>query len=279
MEIQQSPLFAEFTRRLRWNVITVDGTNIFIKSFPFVGAMAKIQRPERLPEVGKLTRILKEHKIRRIVAEATYRQDPREFQEWAGALKQEFSLTTSPFLPTKTIVVDLTPPEADIFASFTSAKRRGVRRAMKHGITTVESHDIGALIRIKNKSAGLFGFITTFGMEKLWPVFAPDHAAILLATTPVRQRTETVGGVLLLFWDNVAYYWIAGATRKGKLLFAPTLLAWECMKLAKQRGATSFDFVGVWDGRLSREFDSWKGFTKFKEGFGGKEIAYPLWYA
>ncbi len=284
MELQQSPLFAEFTRRLHWNVLTIDGTNVFIKNFPFVGTMAKIQRPHSLPPLNKLIPLLKSHHVRTIVAEAQPNQSSAEFKAWTQQLRKDFSLTSSPYLPTKTILVNLDPPLNEIFNSFTPAKRRAVRRATKYGVKIRESHDISELIRIKNKSAGPFGFVTTYGIAKIWPVFAPRHAAILLATAPSRhifRRTindEIVGGVLMLFWENTAYYWIAGATKKGKHVFAPTLLAWECMKLAKLRGAQWFDFVGVWDERLAKEFDSWKGFTKFKEGFGGLERTYPLWY-
>lgn len=284
MELQQSPLFAEFIRRLHWKVLSVDGTNIFVRKFPLVGTMAKIQRPTDLPKLNTLIPLLKSHRVRTIVAEARHDQDQEEFKTWARVLKKEFSLTASPYLPTKTILVDLTPSQQDIFNRFTSAKRRAVRRAEKYGVTIRESHDINELVRIKNKSAGLFGFVTTFGIAKIWPIFAPEHAAILLAYVPKRQaftkivREELIGGVLLLFWEDTAFYWIAGATRLGKHTFAPTLLAWECMKLAKKRGAKMFDFVGVWDARLSKEFDSWKGFTKFKEGFGGIERTYPLWF-
>jgi len=61
-----------------------------------------------------------------------------------------------------------------------------------------------------------------------------------------------------------------------RFLFAPTLLVWEALKLAKNRGAKQFDFVGVWDERIPNKFHEWKGFTKFKEGFGGAAQYYPL---
>ena len=67
-----------------------------------------------------------------------------------------------------------------------------------------------------------------------------------------------------------------GATKEGKKLFAPPLLVWEALKVSKQRKMKRFDFVGVWDERLPRGNDSWKGFTKFKEGFGGNQVHYPI---
>ena len=59
-------------------------------------------------------------------------------------------------------------------------------------------------------------------------------------------------------------------------MFAPTLLVWEALKLSKKHGAKQFDLVGVWDDRTPHKFHEWKGFTKFKEGFGGKIVYYSI---
>ena len=130
------------------------------------------------------------------------------------------------------------------------------------------------LIKIKNKSAGLFGFITTTGMKPLWEIFSKEDAASILLAYDAHKKL--IGGVLLLHWQNVTYYWIAGATKHGKKLYAPTLLAWEAIKAAQRKKSALFDFVGVWDERIPKQNTEWKGFTKFKEGFGGTELYYPL---
>ncbi len=282
MEIQQSPLYAQYIRQLKWIIELVDGTNIFIRRFPFLGTMAKIQRPVKLPDIKKTIITLKRYNVRTIVAEADHTTDPHAFAKWCNALRREFSITESPYLPTKTIRINLKPTEEEIFASFASAKRRAIRRATKLGVSVRQSGNIDTLISIKNKSAGLFGFITTYGMSKLWPIFSPDNAAIVLAYAPTNlmfqkeKRQNLVGGVLLLLWDKTAYYWLVGATKQGKKLFAPSLLVWHALTLSKSRGMQYFDFVGVWDERLPKQYDTWKGFTKFKEGFGGETVYYPL---
>jgi len=254
--------------------VVIDGINIFFKRFPFAGTVAKIHRPEHLPSLEKLIPFLRTYGVRRLILEpiATARQS--DVTAWCQRLPKSISLNRSPFLPTKTIRIDLTGDIENIFASFTEAKRRAVRRSLKLGVSVASSTDIDSLIRVKNASAGWFGFITTTGIRELWETFSPDHTAILLAYKGMSKKP--IGGVLLLFWDSIAYYWIAGATKEGKKYFMPTLLAYEAMKLAKKKHARQFDFVGVWDERIPRENLSWKGFTKFKEGFGGKIRYYPL---
>jgi lipid II:glycine glycyltransferase (peptidoglycan interpeptide bridge formation enzyme) len=182
-------------------------------------------------------------------------------------------INTSPFLPTKTIHVDLKRSEKEIFSSFSEAKRRAVRRATTLGVTVSESNNISDLLRAKNASAGMFGFMTTTGIRELWETFKPDHTSIVLAHD---INKKLIGGVLLIHHDQRTYYWIAGSIQYGKKLFAPTLLVWESIKVAKKHKSSIFDFVGTWDERIPTENMQWKGFTKFKEGFGGTQVYYPL---
>lgn len=280
MEIQQSPPYASYITSLGWHVESVDGSQLFVKQFPLYGGFAKLQRVTRLPTIHDLLPLLSKYRVKKLSVEPDPIIPQKKFSRWLTELSPHISLVNTPYIPTKTIRVDLESPEEKIFMRFSEAKRRAVRRALKNQITVQPSNRIEDLIRIKNKSAGFLGFITTSGIDKLWPNFAPNYAAILLAYRDHGQETRNkkhcVGGILLLFWDTIAYYWIAGATLEGKKLFAPTLLVWEAIKLAKKRGAKQFDFVGVWDERIPKENHNWKGFTKFKEGFGGTELYYPI---
>ncbi len=273
MEIQQSAPYAAYIRSLQWIVETVDGAYIYIKPFPVIGGFAKIQRVTTLPPIDKLIPILTRHHVRTLAIEPDASLSQRALNTWRGSLPNFLRINTDPFLPTKTIRVDLTPTESGMFRSFTEAKRRAVRRAQKYGIVIRESRDIDALIRVKNKSAGFMGFITTSGVRELWRALPENAKTIALAYTP---DEELVGGVLLIFWDHIAYYWIAGAVLKGKKMFAPTLLVWESFILSKQHHCRVFDFVGVWDERNPSKNHEWKGFTKFKEGFGGTPMYYPF---
>ncbi len=272
MEIQQSPFYASYIKSLGWQVEKVDGSNLFLKRFPLLGGFAKLQRCTKLPKVNELLPVFTKYHVKRLSVEPDSGILQHTFSAWVKNVSSHVLIISTHYISTKTIRVDLTGPEEKIFARFSEAKRRAVRRARKTGVSIAQSSDIHALLQIKNKSAGFLGFITTYGTDKLWPIFAPDHAAILLA----HSDTRVVGGILLLFYDSVAYYWIAGATKEGKKMFAPTLLVWEALKLAKKRGMKTFDFIGVWDERIPKENKEWLGFTKFKEGFGGTELYYPI---
>lgn len=273
MEIQQSPLFVQYIKKLGWTTEKIGIYTIFIKSFFFMGAIGKLQRTTTLPSSKKVIALIKKYRIRLLVVEPDSKISSKTFSLWIDHIKPYVRISTSRYLPTKTIRVNLTPSEEDIFHNFKEAKCRAVRRAKSLGVTIRESTDIQKLLKFKAKTAGFLGGLTTYGVKELWPFFSPKNADILLAYS---KKNIVIAGVLLLYWNNVSYYWIVGATKEGKKLFAPTLLVWESLKTSKKKGCTSFDFIGVWDERLPKENLSWKGFTKFKEGFGGEELYYPL---
>lgn len=274
MEIQQSSHYAAFITSLGWKVETIDKSYVYIKPFPLIGGLAKLQRIKKLPALSKLLPILARHHVRTLAIEPDSTMNHAAFHAWVRKAKKYIRINTDYYLQTKTIRVDLRLPEQEIFDRFTEAKRRAVRRAEKHGITIMKTNDIGAFIPLKNRSAGLLGFITTHGLDKLWSVLPAANKSMLLA----KHNGRLVAGIFLLFWGQVAYYWVAGALPEGKKLFAPTYLVWEALKESKRRGCRSFDFIGVWDERLPSKNHAWKGFTKFKEGFGGTPLYYPLAY-
>lgn len=273
MELQQSPLYQKYIEALHWHCASINGSIVFYRRIPLLGTLAKIQRPEHLPYLPKLIMKLKELHVTQLSVEPKEDVSQEKFNGYLSTLSKFFHIITSPFIPTKTIVIDITPSIEKIFSTFTSAKRRAVRKAEKNHLTVVESQDINDLISIKSKGAGMFGGITTHGIDRLWKLLYPKHATILLAKT---KSNRVVGGILLLFWNNTVFYWIAGATHEGKKLFAPTLLVWHAFKVGKKRGCKLFDFIGVWDERKPKQSPEWKGFTKFKEGFGGTPVYYPI---
>lgn len=293
--IRQTSLYADFMRRINWQVEKIDDVYVYIKKLPLLPAVIKIQRPQKLPPPEKLTQLAKKYHTKSVIIE------PSPSCQLSAVSCQ---LLNDPYIHTKSIHIDLTADEKTIFNCLTSAKRRAVRRAQKAGVEVEISGNIDAFIKLKNKTSGLFlGFLTTHGFTRhLWNTFYPKNARVLLAyisrptvileRTPVRDRIPNgfdqpsasrmttidkkyIAGILLLYSHNVAYYWMAAANAQGKKSFAPTLLIWEALKFAKKKRLKVFDFEGVYDERFPKRSKDWQGFSKFKEGFGGTSVYYP----
>jgi lipid II:glycine glycyltransferase (peptidoglycan interpeptide bridge formation enzyme) len=73
----------------------------------------------------------------------------------------------------------------------------------------------------------------------------------------------------------VATYYAAYAAPAGYKQFAPTLLTWTAMQVAKGRSCDIFDFGGIYDPRYPKMYKNWQGFTKFKSGFHHTTLSYP----
>ena len=284
IDLRQSPEYAKHLKLLGWKIEKVDSCQVFIRRFPLIGSIIKIQRPEKVPAVKEILRLAKKHRAWQISIEP--------FKQFNNLTIQQFNNfyfhPSSPSLPSKTLYIDLTRPEEKIFATFAPAKRRAIRRATKNRVLVRESENIEDFIKLKNAQHGFFGRILRVNKQfrALWQAFRPQKAALLLACSSFStfSTSSPVAGVLLFFHDQIAYYYQAASTKRGSQLAVPSLLVWEALKLAKKKGCRIFDFEGIYDPRFPQK--SWLGFTKFKKGFGGREIVHPrplvktsfLWY-
>ncbi len=280
MDIRQSPQYARFLTKIGWQVKKIDNWNIFIRKIPFYGKIAKLQKIVPPINFDELDEFIKKEKIRRLIVEPDTEENSILKAQF---LANDYQINSSPFIPTKTIQIDLTKSENDIFKGFSEAKRRAIRKALKSGVEVEESTNIKAFIKLKTKNLFPIGFLMQKEIRSLWQTFYPNYATLLLASAShlpgvspshLEGEREQNAGILLLFWNNKAYYWLATSNKEGNKYVAPSLLVWEALKISKKRGCKFFDFEGVYDYRFHDSTKNWKGFTKFKEGFAGKEITY-----
>ena len=284
-EVRQSEQFASYLANIGWTIENISGWSMFIRTFPLIGSIVKAQRiPYPFP-FEKIIYLRKKYRAYKTIIEVNH---PAENSSpiVQTLLQLGYKKSVDPHAPSKTIHIDLSKSEDVLFGNFTEAKRRGVRRALNHGIAVEQSHDIDAFVSLKWGKDPIFSFLIRKDHRALWKNFSPNNARILFAykkitTHNTQHKTynnvrapQPVAGILLLFYDHVAYYWQAAATREGKKFFAPTLLVWEALKLAKKKNCVLFDFEGVADERFPKASKHWHGFTKFKEGFGGTPYSY-----
>jgi len=264
-DIRQSPPYAKYLRRLNWQVEKLKNGQVFIKKLPLLGSLIKIQRVSSL-DFSEIENLAQKYRAFQIILEPAANCLP-------PATGNYYPLK-SPYLPTKTSILDLQPAKEKIFNSFSKNKRRDIRLAEKKNLL-IQEGKIEDFIQLKKKHLwhkGIFPLGVSRRLKLLVEAFGPQ-AKILLAYLP--ENSSPLAGILLLFNEHVCSYWEAAATAKGKKLLAPTLLVWEAIKLAKKKGCTTFDFEGLYDPRFPQN-RSWQGFTRFKEGFRGKEVIYPL---
>jgi len=271
MDIRQSPQFAIFLRDLGWDVERIDNVNYFVKTLPLFGSVLKIQRPRTI-NLDTINKLQKKYRSFQINIEPDI--STRQQIEVCNLLqKNGYKINKSPFLPSKTIQINLSKPYSGLLKEMGPTVRRNIKISKRSSITVKISDDIEAFVNfwhLCHKKRLLFlsqakeikGLFKTFG----------KNSKIFLSY----KDKEIVAGLLTISYDKIAYYMYAASNSLGKKLFAPTLISWRAIQNAKRTGNKTFDFEGIYDERFP--IKSWLGFTKFKKSFGGNEIEYPGCY-
>lgn len=276
MDIRQTPEYTQYLKLLGWETVKINGGQIFFRKFPLIGSVIKVQRTKPPIPFMDIERIAKKVRAFQITIDPGFDQKILTKNGTEKFIKSyqkfRYSIPQTPFIPTKTIVLDINRSEENILESFSKNKRRDVRAALR-GNLIIKEESSKEFIDLKKKLL-LKKFILPLGLvseiRPLYQAFSPEKIKILVAY----HQNQPVAGTIILFQPQRAHYWLATATNEGKKLLAPTLLVWEAIKIAKQKGCKEFDLEGVYDDRFPKN-KNWLGFTKFKEGFGKMEILYP----
>ena len=77
-----------------------------------------------------------------------------------------------------------------------------------------------------------------------------------------------LAAALINFYGNTATYLHGASSGAHREVMAPHLLHWRIIQEALRRGYGHYDWWGIDERR-------WSGVTRFKRGFGGRQVAYP----
>lgn len=282
IDLRQTPQYARYMKSLSWEVVITPlhkgvisngASYVYCRKIPLLGSIAKLQRPPKI-DFKQIRRIIDEHKITAFYLEPSA---PISFK----SAKIGFKDAKSAFLPAKTIHIDLTKSEDQLLKEMKPKTRYNIKIARKRGVIVKQTTEIDGFISLwKSSATRRFALPQSKEISALWQAFG-QKAHLLLAhkdSNGMHVHSSTVNqplaGVLVCYSPGSAFYMYAASNKEGKKLFAPTLIAWEAIKLAKKNRCKTFDFEGIYDERYSST-KSWKGFTKFKEGFGGKAVEFP----
>ena len=273
--------FQKFFGRKTWRV---DGTLIIKHDLPFgksylYGPRIKIESRIMNHELRILKNFANETKeIAEKESAIFLKIEPRwEETEENKKLLEElgFKKSSKEIQPSKTLILDLTKSEDELLKNMHSKTRYNIRLSEKHGVKIKEAGgDSSASLgmgfekfrQILNKTAKRDKFFThpKEYYRKLLDINTDDFKNKLFLA---EHKNKLIAGAIVNFFGKRATYLHGASSYKNRQLMAPHLLHWQIIQEAKNQGLEEYDFWGI-------DEKKWPGITRFKKGFGGKEVQY-----
>jgi hypothetical protein len=172
-----------------------------------------------------------------------------------------------------TSILDLRPPEDEIFEnSINSKKRNKIRRAVKEGITVREfksKEGMEVFWSILKPLHDKLGFNPNLDFDYYNDIYAHysmlDKAFILIAY----KNEVAISGVLILGNQNYMHYYKGASVFGFKNEGQGELLQWEAIKHCKKLGVKYYDLCNLNKEKLP-------GIYSFKTGICNHLIEYPI---
>jgi lipid II:glycine glycyltransferase (peptidoglycan interpeptide bridge formation enzyme) len=259
IDIRQTPKYAKYLRKTGWQVVQLNHINCFIRNIPVVGPIIKVQRPETIP-LKKIEQLAKTHRAFQVIIEPKNKLDAKFLTI------NKYKKSKKPFLPTKTLHLDLTKTKEELTKGLKKDARLAIRKNNEVSVSDLQLNNIRKFRIAWKNAVGKKRYVPPLlHLEALKKTFA-DKALFLIT------KNHSAGAIFLIE-DKLAYYWQAFSNKEGRKSLAQYKIIWEGILKSKAVGVKILDFEGIYDERFPDK--SWRGFSHFKKSFGGHEIEYP----
>ncbi|MFY9463357.1 MAG: peptidoglycan bridge formation glycyltransferase FemA/FemB family protein [Candidatus Sungiibacteriota bacterium] len=180
--------------------------------------------------------------------------------------------------PRQTSILDLAPREDNLLAVMHEKTRYNIRLAERKGVQIkifqfpISDFQCDIFWRLLQETAKRDGF-QTHQKEYYKKMLEIRSDAFSNELFFAEYQGEVIAAALINFHHPLSgaacsTYLHGASARSHREVMAPHLLQWRVIQEARRRGCEQYDFWGIDEQR-------WPGVTRFKRGFGGREIMYP----
>lgn len=177
--------------------------------------------------------------------------------------------------PQQTQVLNTAAGPDELLTSMHSKTRYNIRLAEKKEIRvrwSSSSDDLNEFLRLMRQTSERQGIRLHGGTyyQQLFSALQKEQMAQLV----VGEYNGAVRAAHMIIWHGqTATYLHGGSDDSTKDAMVPYLLQWETIKKAHQQGMKDYDLWGVAPDDMPTH--KWAGITRFKRGFGGRQIVFP----
>ncbi len=185
---------------------------------------------------------------------------------------KNFIKSSHPLFPNWTITLDLTKSEDELLKNMKSKTRYNIHLAEKKEVvvremTNEKGFEIFSRLYFETcRRQKYFGHNYNYH-RTIFETLKNKAAHILIAF----YKNTPLSSFEIFIFNDVLYYPYGGSSLEHRNLMGANLLMWEAIKFGKKHGAKKFDMWGSLPPNYDVD-DPWAGFTRFKEGYGGKFV-------
>ena len=287
IDIRQTLQYVNYQKSNGWTVERINGINYFVKKLPIIGSILKIQRPKEI-DFKMIEKLSKKYRVFQTILESDLSTNIRSIENHSAStdpitlynhklmLSHGFKLSKSPYLPTKTLQIDLTQTQKKILKKFSKDCRYSIRKGS--GLTIKKyssSKEIKKFRKAWKNSVNFKRFVPLVKQLINLKKSFNGNNSIFLASHNIAG--SIIGGAIFTrSGKDFSYYWQAFTNSEGRTSLSQYSLLYQGILWAKKQDCKIFDFEGIFDSRFPNK--SWLGFTHFKKSSGGTEILYPGCY-
>ena len=169
--------------------------------------------------------------------------------------------------PKKTLVRSIKEDPEEILQSFKEGTRYSVRYSKRKGVEIrcgKSEDDLDQFFELLNKTEDRQDF-QSFSEDYFRNLLSVIDSDLFLA---VSEEGEVVASTIFGYFGKVATSLHSAFDYEKRKLRATSLIRYRAMLEAKENGCEKFDAWGI-------DEEDMPGVTKFKKGFGGREVVYP----
>ncbi|MFH1611794.1 MAG: peptidoglycan bridge formation glycyltransferase FemA/FemB family protein [bacterium] len=270
----QSYEWGEFQKSLGRKIwrIEIDGLKALIirHNLPLGRNYLYCPRPVILSEAKNLVEIEKfVNKVKIIAREEKsifFKVEPKDNVDYS---EFGFNKSQKELQPSKTLILDLSKTERELLSQMHQKTRYNIKLAKRKGVTFEETKDhefIGIFLKLLEKTSKRDNFYThSKDYYKKMVDVLDDNDMLKIYVTICKEKAITTN--LVIYFGDTATYLHGASDHEYRQVMAPSLLQWQTILRAKERGYKYYNFWGI-------DENKWPGVTRFKRGFGGKEVIY-----
>jgi lipid II:glycine glycyltransferase (peptidoglycan interpeptide bridge formation enzyme) len=296
-DVRQTKQYSLFLNSLGWQTVIIKKCKLYYKKLPlFPLYLGKMLRCHHLPnrnDLIKTKKIINKKVFFVFIKTHPFKLQTKKLRSEEKRKLLFFKKDNHPLIPTKTIFIDLKKDVTSLKKDLKQKVRYNLKQTQKGGVYTktvlgnkITQDQLKSFYWLWSKNKP-FNFIFKPCLKELkslskaflkncFFVFAFEkrkNSKNKKGKTSLFKNQKPIAQALFLTSKNMACYWHNASSKQGRKLFAPTLVLWQGIKQAKKKSLRVFDLDGIYDDRFKTQ-TGWKGFSRFKQGFGGKVVLF-----